>query len=183
MRIRIATGLCLAALGVSALAAADEALTLADLSRGDRVRLRLSSGGKSVNGTIDAAGPEEIVVRPKDPAQPPLRLSPPQLAKLEVVHGKRSRWQGGAVIGFIPGALFMGAAVVGLSECDPNCDHTGEALGYGLVGGLVTGTIGGLIGLAIKTDRWVPVDTRRPKVALEAAPGRGGFRAHLSLRF
>lgn len=183
MRLRVATGLWLAGLAVSSLATADDALTVSDLVRGDRVRLRLSSGGKTLNGTLDATGPDEMVVRPQDEAQPVLRLSPAQLAKLEVVRGRRSHWVGGAVIGFVPGALFTAYAVASLSECDPDCDHTGEALAYGLVGGLVTGTVGGLIGLAIKTDRWVEVDTRQPKVALVVIPVKGGFRAGLSIRF
>jgi hypothetical protein len=182
MDMRAVTGLVLAALGASAFAGADDHLTLADLSRSDRVRLRLSSGGKRVRGTIDAAGPDEIVVRPKDPAAAPLRLSPPQMAKLEVVRGRRSRWGVGAVIGFLPGAL-MGAAVAANRECDPECDHTGAALGYGLVGGAITGAVGALIGLAVKTDRWVPVEVLRPKVALSLAPAKGGLGAELSLRF
>lgn len=182
MGTRAASGLILAMLGGSALAAAGEGLTLADLSSGDRVRLRLASGGKQVRGTVDAAGPSEVVVRPKDPAQPPLRLSPQQLTKLEVVRGRRSRWRGGAIIGFVPGAL-MGLAVVGNRECDPDCDHTGAAVGYGLVGGAITGGLGALIGLAVKTDRWVPVEARRPKLAWALSPIQGGFRTDLSLRF
>jgi hypothetical protein len=183
MGIRAVTGLVLGALCAPAFAVSEERVTLADLSRGDRVRLRLSSGGGKVRGTIDAAGPEEIVVRPKDPAQVPLRLSPPQMEMLEVVRGRRSRWLGGAIIGFVPGAFLGAAAAVGLSECDPDCDHTDRALGWGLVTGAVTGTVGALVGLAIKTDRWVSVERPRPKVVLSLAPARGGFRAGLAVSF
>ena len=182
MGIRSACAVFLAVAGPVTLIAADRPLTLADLSPGDQVRLRLSVGGQSVRGRVEATESGQIVVRPKDGAQPPLHLSPDQMAKVEVVRGRRSHWVGGAAIGFVPGAL-MGVAVVANSECDPDCDHTGRALGYGLVGGAITGTVGALIGLAVKTDRWVPVETRRPKVALTLAPARGGFRAHLSLRF
>ena len=55
------------------------------------MRLQLTGGGSTVRGTIDAAGPDEIVVRPKDPAQPPLRLSSRQMAQLEVVRGRPQR--------------------------------------------------------------------------------------------
>jgi len=123
---------------------ADDSLTLADLSRGDRVRVRLSSDGSVVQGTIDATGPDAIVVRPKDPAGPPVRLSPPQLAKLEVVRGRRSRWRGGAVIGFAPGFVLGGLGgllVWSEQECDQDCDLPFAALGYGLVGGAITGTL------------------------------------------
>ena len=70
-----------------------------------------------------------------------------------------------------------------LDDCYRDCNRTGHVVGYGLVGGAVTGTVGGLIGLAVKTDRWAPVATGRPKVALDLAPTKGGFRANLSIRF
>jgi hypothetical protein len=183
MGIRSACAVFLALAGPVTLVAADRPLTLADLSPGDQVRLRLSVGGESVRGRVEAAGADEIVVRPKDATQPPLHLSPHQMTKVSVARGRRSHWVSGAVIGFVPGALFTAAAVVGLRECDPECDHTGAALGYGLVGGAITGTVGALIGLAVKTDRWVPVEARRPQMALTLAPMKGGFRGHLSLRF
>ena len=183
MRIRAVTGLILAALCTPVIAAADDSVTLAELARGDQVRLRLSSGGKSVRGSLDAVGPDEVVVRPTDPAQPLLRVPSQQLAKLEVVRGRRSHWVRGAVIGFVPGALFMGAAVLAMSECYRDCDETGEVLAYGLAGGAITGAVGALIGLAVKTDRWVVVQNRRPKLALSLAPAKGGFRAGVCLRF
>jgi len=156
MGIRAATGLIVAALCAPVIGAAEDSLTLADLSRGDQVRLRLATGGKSVRGILDAAGPDEIVVRPRDPAQPPLRLSPQQMAKLEVVRGRRSRWRRGAVIGFVPGALFMYAAARSLDDCYRDCGFPGEAVVVGLVGGVITGAVGALIGHAVTTDRWCP---------------------------
>ena len=180
----LVAALLVASLGASAHAAADDSVALAGLSLGDRVRLRLSSGGKTVHGTVEAAGPDEVVVRPKDLAKPLLRLSPQQMEKIEVVRGRRSRWREGAVIGFVPGAAFMGLLVVALDDCYRDCNKTGGVVGYGLVGGAVTGTLGALIGLAVKTDRWAPVATTgRPKVALDLAPTKGGFRANLSIRF
>jgi hypothetical protein len=180
----LAAAVLVSLMGVPALAAAAADLALTDLSSGDRVRLRLSSGGKTVHGTVDAAGPDEVVVRPKDIARPLLRLSPQQLEKLEVVSGRRSRWREGAVIGFVPGAVFMGFMVLALDDCYSDCDdNTVGVVGYGLVGGAITGGLGALIGLAVKTDRWAPVATGRPKVALNLAPMKGGFQANLSLRF
>ena len=99
------------------------------------------------------------------------------------MRGRRSRWREGAVIGFFPGAIFMGLAVVGLDECTHDCDHTGPVMAYGLAGGLVTGTVGALIGLAVKTDRWTEVSTGRPKTAFSLRPAKGGFRAGVSLTF
>ena len=184
MPTRVAAGLIVATLSAPALAAADDGVvTLADLSRGDQVRVRLTSGGDPVRGTLDAAGPDEIVVRPRDPSQKALRLSPQQVAKLEVVRGRRSHWALGAAIGFVPGALLGGVAALATAECDPDCDHTGEALAYGCVGGAITSAVGALVGLAIRTDRWVLVQERRPKLALTLAPAKGGFRAGLSFSF
>jgi hypothetical protein len=146
--------------------------------------LRLSSGGKTVHGTVDSAGSEEIIVRPNDLEKPLLRLSPQQFQTLDVVRGRRSRWREGAAIGFVPGAMFMGFMVLALDDCYSDCDsNLGPVLGYGLVGGAITGGLGALIGLAVKTDRWAPVTTGRPRVALDLAPTKGGFRADLSLRF
>ena len=182
MWIRAVAVFAVATLWAPVIAAAADSVTLAELSRGDQVRVRLTSGGEPVRGTLDATGPDEIVVRPKDAARPALRLSPQQMAKLEVARGRRSHWGVGAAIGFVPGAL-LGVAVAMNAECDPDCDHTGEAVGYAFVGGAVTATLGALVGLAVKTDRWVLVQDRRPKVALILAPAKGGFRAGLSLRF
>ncbi len=183
MEIRVAVGLLVAALWAPVSAGADDVVTVTDLSRGDQVRVRLTSGGEPVRGTIDEASPGGIVVRPRDPAQAPLRLSPHQMEKLEVVRGRRSHWGVGAAVGFVPGALLGAIAPLATAECDPNCDHTGEALGYALVGGVITGTVGGLVGLAIRTDRWVVVQDRQPKLSLTLAPARGGFRAGFSYSF
>lgn len=163
------------------LARADESLTLTNLSLGENIRLRLSSGGK-IQGALDSVGPDGIVVRPRDLAKPPLRLTPQEMTRLEVARGRRSHWRGGALVGFVPGALLLTAFAEAMDECYRDCDHT-NTVKAALVGGAITGTVGGLIGLAIKTDRWVPVATTRPGVKLSLSPIKGGFRAKLSLRF
>lgn len=182
MTILSAAGLIVATLLTPVIAAAGESVTFASLARGEKVRLRLTSDREPVYGTIDAAGPGEIVVRREDPALPALRLSPQQMKKLEVARGRRSHWGVGAAVGFVPGA-FLGVAAAMNAECDPNCDHTGEAVGYALVAGAVTASLGALVGLAIRTDRWVRVEDRPAKLSLSLAPANGGFRAGLSLSF
>jgi hypothetical protein len=168
-----------------AAAAGEDALTLADLARGERVKARLRAGGKTVKGTVESALADEIVVRPLEPGKPLMRLSPAQMEDLDVARGKRSRWREGALIGFVPGAVLMGVAVVGLDECYKDCDTFGPVVGYGLAGGAITGAVGALIGLAVKTDRWtgVTTTTTRPRVALTLSPMPDGFRGALSLRF
>lgn len=183
-QVNISMAACLIALlsAPAPAAAASDNLTLADLSRGDRVRLRLAEGGKKVQGTVESAGEQEVLIRPKDSRQPLLTLSPQQFQRLEVTRGRRSRWGRGALIGFVPGAVFMTALAFGLDECYRDCDRTSDVL-IGLAGGAATATAGALIGLAVKTDAWVPVSTGRPRVALDLAPARGGFRANVTLRF
>ena len=79
----------------------------------------------------------------------------------------------------------MGLAAAGVGECDPNCDQSGRFLVGACVGGALTATLGALVGLVVKTDRWVLVQERRPKVALRPWLRRraAAFRAGLSLDF
>lgn len=164
--------------------AGEGSVPLASLSRGDRVRLTPAGGGKTIRGTIEEAAADAIVLRPGDAVDSPLRFSPTQMEKIEVAHGRRSRWREGALIGFVPGAAFFGYAgwVLACDEMGP-CNGSGAALALGLMGGAATGAIGALVGLAIKTDRWVLVEEGRPKVAFALVPQKHGFRAGVSVRF
>ena len=185
MWIRVAAGWVAAAILVSRDRRSGRLPDPRGPGRGDQVRLQLTGGGSTVRGTIDAAGPDEIVVRPEDPAQPPLRLSSRQMAPARRwCAGATTHWAEGALIGFVPGAVLVGLAAAGVGECDPNCDQSGSFLVGACVGGALTATLGALVGLVVKTDRWVLVQERRPKVALRLAPTKGGgFRAGLSLDF
>ena len=111
-----------------------------------------------------------------------LKLS--KVERVEVVRGTRSHWVEGAAIGFVPGAVFLGAVVyvMGCDDYNASC-NTGEAVLAGLVGGVATAGVGALIGLAVKSDRWVKVPLPKPKVALSLAPMRGGLRAAVTVRF
>ncbi len=168
----------------SSLAAQEGSATSASLAPGERVRLRLLGSGKKVTGTIESAAPDAIAVRPRNTTQPPLKLTLSQIDELEVARGRRSRWPEGAIIGFVPGALLLGAAGYALSCDDYNAScNTETALVVGLVGGAATAGLGALVGLAIKTDRWVKVPVRKPHVALTIAPVRAGFRAAVTVRY
>jgi hypothetical protein len=159
---------------------------LSTLTSGDRVRLRLAGSGKSLRATIESVTADELVLRPLDSAKP-LRLSLAQLRSLEVARGRRSQWRSGALIGFIPGALFFGwvgaaLACIDFTEC-PSSQWGDGALVGGLVGGVATASVGALVGLAFKTDRWVRVHERKPKLALMVAPANGQVRVGLSVSF
>ena len=173
----------LIACATPALAGITDSQTLADLTHGDRVKVRLSAGGKVIRGLVDASKPDELAVQPLDAGEPLLRLTPQQIAKLEVVRGRHGHWKEGAVIGFIPGAVFLTLLSVALDDCYRDCGNTGQHLAAGAVGGAITAGAGALIGLAIRTDRWVSVTPSRKKLALDLAPTRGGFQANLALRF
>ncbi len=185
MKFRSAVWFLVAFFAASAAWSEEPGAAFSSLAQGERVRLRLSSG-KKLRGTLETASPVAIVLRPKDPAQAPLRLVPADLERLEVARGRRSHWREGGLIGFVPGALFFGFAGGVLACDDQGSDCQGAeptVLIAGLVGGAATAGVGALVGLAIKTDRWVEVDGSGPNVSLGVAPTRGGLRAGVSLRF
>ncbi len=185
MKLRSAVWFLIAFFAASAAWSEEPGAAFSSLAQGERVRLRLS-GGKKLRGTLDAASPEAIVLRPEDSAKAPLRLLPADLERIEVARGRRSHWREGGLIGFVPGALFLGWAAAALA-CDDqgsDCDgYAGPALIGALVGGAATAGVGALVGLAVKTDRWVPVDGRGPTVSLRMAPTRGGLQAGVAIRF
>jgi hypothetical protein len=156
---------------------------LSALASGDRVRLRFAGNGKSLRATIESVTADELFLRPLGVAQP-LRLSLAQLQSLEVARGRRSQWRKGALIGFVPGALFLGYVAGALCiDCVDKDFQPGDALVGGLIGGVATGSVGALVGLAFKTDRWVRVHERKPKVSLTLAPAKGQVRVGLSVSF
>ena len=156
---------------------------LPTLVRGDRVRVRL--GGKTKTGTIEALTTEGLLLRSSRHAETTL-MPLESIQKLEVARGQRSHWEEGALIGFVPGALLLGGLAGQLACMDAQwepCNGTGAAVEGALIGGAATAGVGALVGLAIKTDRWVVVEQRKPQLGLTVMPSRGGFGAGVSLRF
>jgi len=184
MKVRTATLFVAMVVAAPAVLADETNGSLLVLASGDRVRLRLAGNGKSLRATIESVTADELILRPLGAAQP-LRLSLAQLESLDVARGRRSQWRKGAVIGFVPGALFLGglAGTWCTDGCvDPDFQLGDAALG-GLVGGAATASVGALVGLAFKTDRWVRVHERKPKVSLMLAPAKGQVRVGLSVSF
>jgi len=191
MRVAAVAWFAASCLSVSPLAAQSAPVAAPAFARGERVRLRLldgasaPGGGRKLRGTIGSASPETIELFPPGGSTAPITLKLSQVAKLEVVRGKRTRWREGAAIGFVPGALFGGGAAYVLS-CDadpPESCSAGSALAGALIVGAGTAGVGALIGLAIKTDRWIEVPTRKPQLRLSLVPVRSGLRASLSVRY
>ena len=180
MRFRTALGFLVIVLAAPAAVADETSGPLSTLASGDRVRVQIAGSGKSLRASIESVTAGELLLRPVGGAQP-LRLDLAQLQSVDVARGQGSRWRKGAVIGFVPGTLLFGllGGVLGCMDV-PDCSfHAGYAVGTGLVGGAATASVGALVGLAFKTDRWVRVHERKPKVALMLAPMRVG----LSLNF
>ena len=180
---RTAAALILALTGTTTRAGDDERAKLETVSAGDIIRFRHATTGKTIRAIVDDVR-EDLLLLHEDPAKEALRVSFREFGKLEVLRGKRSRWREGALIGFVPGALFMGVLVRVVDDCYRDCDRAGGIMGYGLAGGAVTGSVGALVGLAFHTDRWrTATARRRTDVAVNAAPVKGGFGASFSVRF
>ena len=168
---------------------------------GDRVRLRSPSLGEdSQTGKVIGTQPDALVVRLDEKSRVvtvPLR----SLERLEVARGKRSMPGEGALMGFVPGALF-GAVVVGQlasGYCNfgvqpgpdgapvavpgsAGCDPVGDSLKAGVVLGGITAALGALVGLTLETERWQRV--REVPVQVRLEPVRDdGLQVSLAVRF
>jgi len=162
----------------------DQTSPLSVLAPGDVVRVEVVGNRKTLKSTIESVTADEITLRPEGVAEP-LRLSLQQLDRLEVARGRRSQWREGAVIGFVPGALFFGlvGGVLPCIDSSGDCFDGGWAATGALIGGGLTASVGALVGLAFKTDRWVRVHDGKAKASLTLAPVEGGMRAGLSVTF
>jgi hypothetical protein len=160
---------------------------------GERVRYARSEHGGTVTATVVETGPGWIVTRTRKGGDP-VRVPFDGLTRLEVARGRRSRAAEGAVVGFIPGALFGGWVGLALSCIDaapsdralfsPTNDYcsarAGPVLAVAGVVGAGTAIVGAITGAFIKTDRWQRVPTRPVTAGLSIGPVRGG--AAVSLR-
>lgn len=183
MRIRTVAGLVLIGLAAPVAAAEEKTVPLSTLVSGDAVRLQLAGNRKTIRATIESLTDDEMVLRPRNAIEP-LRVSLSHLQDLEVTRGRRSHWKQGGLIGFIPGAVFMGAAFGTGIDCYRDCDFDPKAgVIAGVFGGIITGSLGALVGLAIRTDAWVRVEERKPRVDLILAPTKGQMRFGLSVSF
>ena len=146
------------------------------IQAGDRIRYRTGTGydEKTGKATVLETGPDWLRVEDK---KGEFRLEKSKLESLAVLRGKQRNPAGGAIIGFVPGALF--GAFMGGVACDgsPSCN----ILPATLAGGGIGAVVGAGIGALVKTDRWQNAPLQ--KVRFAVAPARGGVRAALSLSF
>ena len=144
MGIRVAAGWVAAALLAPVIAAADDALTLADLARGDQVRLQLTSGGRTVRGTIDAHGAGRDRRAPEGPGAAAAAWCRRRWRSSRWCAGATHTGAEGALIGFVPGAVLVGLAAGGAGGVRPGLRPGGFRSWLGaLRGGRAHGHAGG----------------------------------------
>jgi len=147
-------------------------------SPGDRIRYRIHGAEGRRVGEVLELGPDSILVQS---AGGPVRVPTASLDNLDVFRGRRSLAREGAIVGFVPGALF-GAALGALAACmdQGNCSGAGgPVILGGFMGGAVTAGAGALVGLCFKKDRWERASPRRVRVAL--VPVRGGLAGSVTV--
>jgi hypothetical protein len=112
-----------------------------------------------------------------------VRVALSSLARLDVHRGRRTLAKEGAILGFIPGAIYGGffGAYGACDDQGPDCSPLGGALLGALMVGGVTSGAGALMGLPFKTDRWEELPVRNVRVAV--IPVRGGVGAAVSVGF
>ena len=125
MRIRVAAGLVAAMVLAPVIAVADDFVTLADLARGDQVRVQLTSGGKHGPGHDRRGGAGRDRRAPERPGE--AAAAPVVSADGAARGGARPALAlgRGALIGFMPGALFVGSRPRASESATRNCDQTG----------------------------------------------------------
>ena len=146
------------------------------IQAGDRIRYRTASGSKERAGKalVLETGPDWLRVEDKRGA---FQIDKSALQSLAVLRGKHRNPVGGAMIGFLPAALFGAFAAGSMCDYGSDCNVLPAALVVGGMGAVVGAGVGALV----KTDRWVNAPMNR--VRFGVAPVKGGVRAALSLSF
>jgi len=147
----------------------------AGIAVGSRVRLRTTSGGDAVTGTLSALDARTIVVR--SDAGSPVTLPVSTVTRVEVSRGKSSKGSR-MLIGIVGGAV-VGAALGYVATCnydDEDCssNNRSKVMAGGAVGGAV---LGGLLARTTAKEQWEPVPGARVSIGLQ---GRGIW---LAVRF
>jgi len=152
--------------------AASEARGADEGLRGSRVRVRTAYLSESQVGVLEAATPDELVLRTKAAASP-VQVRRGDIVRLEVSRGTRRN----TLKGLLGGAIAWGA-IVGLVAAFDTLDESGvgEPL---FVGGLLAAGAG--IGTMVKTERWERVPAGGVTVGI--GPARPGMQARIVVRF
>jgi hypothetical protein len=138
------------------IAVSGQLLAAQEIAPGTRVRITMPGAREPGIGNVITTTEQTIVARLV--TGDTIRVSPSNIARLEVTDGQSRHIWLGAGIGFIAGAAtgaILGAAVPPDPNCNFACDTKllGEALGAALLG--VTGTVvGGIIGATHTTENW-----------------------------
>jgi hypothetical protein len=138
------------------------------LQIGDRIRIKTPSSSSAIKGTLVAADDVGLTLAPEGRDTSHRKFARSEIAKVEVVRGKKSHWLAGAVAG-AAGGLVLTALYCGNGWCDESGEWAGSAAFFGGIGAAG----GALVGVLIRTDRWQDVPSEGLKVGVRPMRGRG----------
>jgi len=141
------------------------------LQVGDRIRITTSSSSSAIKGILVAADQAELTLTREGRESTHLNVARSDVAKLEVVRGKKSHWLAGALAG-AGGGLALTALYCNDPPLGDTCD-SGEWAGTAAFFGGIGAASGALVGALIRTDRWETVPADGLKVSVSPVPGHG----------
>jgi hypothetical protein len=139
---------------------------------GDRVRLRLTTSPRPIEGTVFRLGGDTLVLAPRGARAlgDPLVLPLDRVQQMDLWRGRRSQWRLGAEIGSFAGFVTASAIFASrMSRCvGLECGKSAEWLPYAAAGSLAGAAIGCVVGLSVRHDMWqrVAFVQVRPQVAM-----------------
>jgi hypothetical protein len=152
---------------------------------GDRVRLRVTTSPRPIEGTVFRFARDTLVLAPRGaPALGDHLVLPLNtVQRVDLWRGRRSQWRAGAEIGSFAGFLTASAIFANrMSRCvGLECGKSARWLPYAAAGSLAGAAAGGVVGLLVRHDVWERVATVqvRPLMAF----GGFGVGVRLSMRF
>ena len=152
-------------------AAAAQATGDAPFQIGDRIRIKTRWSSSATKGTLVAADDAAFTLAPEGRGASYRKFARSEIAKFEVVRGKKSHWLGGAVAG-AAGGLVLAMLFCNEPPLGGSC-HSSERVRTAAFFGGIGAAGGALVGVLIRTDRWENVPADGLKVGVSPVPGRG----------
>ena len=175
--MRLISMVCIAALAVPALSAAQAADSIAvwPLTPGLRVRVLSPTLGWRPKPEMWFRRPPTRSSSFRLRSPPSTAISTPKIARIEVAQGKHTRKLQGALLGLFVGAgagAILASATYKPPKCAPDVwcidlfGRGGQTAPGGMLGGLLGLLVGTIVG-SHETDNWVPVAVPTSAVAVK----------------